>query len=440
MLERAFVLLLVAAPLAAQDSAPPRLTLADAVRAAGDAPAVELAELRTEAMRARVRQARAGLLPSLAAGGSWLTRTFNRASLGFDFPALPGTPAPPNLIGPFDNVDARLRFAQPLFDWPTRVRVRAARTQVAGSEAEAVGAVEGAAQVAALAYLRGARAGALLDARRADSALAAELVTLAAAQRDAGVGTDLDVTRARTQLVVAREAIVLAANQLARSRVELARALGLAATAPLDLTEVLSDSMGWAPVPAERERAVLVALERRPDLAAERARARAAEQSVAAIAAERLPRVELAADVGMNGPSPPAAIATRQIGVQVAIPIFDGFRREGRLAEQRVLVEEADLRGRELEQEIAAQVELALLEQASVRAQRAIAAERLALADEELSQARDRFAAGVAGNIELINAQVSLLRARDADIDARFAAAAARVALARALGLARELR
>jgi outer membrane protein TolC len=161
---------------------------------------------------------------------------------------------------------------------------------------------------------------------------------------------------------------------------------------------------------------------------------------VAAIAAERLPRIELAADVGVNGPSPAAAIATRQIGVQVAIPIFDGFRREGRLAEQRVLVEEADLRGRELEQEIGAQVELALLEQASVGAQRAIAAERLALADLELSQARDRFAAGVAGNIELINAQVSLLRARDADIEARFAGAAARVSLARAAGMARELR
>lgn len=440
MLERALALLLAAAPLAAQESAPRRLTLGDAVRAASSAPAVELAELRTEALRARIRQARAGYWPSLAIGGGWLNRTFNRASLGFDFPALPGTTPPPDLIGPFDNVDLRLRLAHPLFDWPTRARVRTARTQVTGSEAETAAVAESAAQIVALAYLRAARARALLEARRADSALAAELVTLAAAQRDAGVGTDLDVTRARTQLAVAREAIVLADHQFIRGRMELARGLGLAATAPLDLTQALSDSSGQAPVPTERERAVALALERRPDLAAERVRARAAEQSVAAIAAERLPRVELAADVGMNGPSPPAAIATRQIGVQVAIPILDGFRREGRLAEQRVLVEEADLRGRELEQEIAAQVELALLEQASVRAQGAIAAERLALADEELSQARDRFAAGVAGNIELINAQVSLLRARDADIEARFAAAAARVALARALGLARELR
>jgi outer membrane protein TolC len=39
----------------------------------------------------------------------------------------------------------------------------------------------------------------------------------------------------------------------------------------------------------------------------------------------------------------------------------------------------------------------------------------------------------------VINAQASLLRARDTDIDARFSAATALVALARAAGLARTL-
>ena len=84
-------------------------------------------------------------------------------------------------------------------------------------------------------------------------------------------------------------------------------------------------------------------------------------------------------------------------------------------------------------------METALLDLASAQAQQAIAAERLRLAADEMAQARERFAAGVAGNIEVINAQASLLRARDTDIDARFAAATARVALARAAGLARTL-
>ena len=49
------------------------------------------------------------------------------------------------------------------------------------------------------------------------------------------------------------------------------------------------------------------------------------------------------------------------------------------------------------------------------------------------------FEAGSTTNIEVIDAQASLVRARDTDIDARFAAAAARIALARASGTARLL-
>jgi len=67
-------------------------------------------------------------------------------------------------------------------------------------------------------------------------------------------------------------------------------------------------------------------------------------------------------------------------------------------------------------------------------------AEQLRLAEDELAQSRERFEHGVANNVEVINAQASLVRARDAEIDARFASALARVALARATGLARTLR
>jgi outer membrane protein TolC len=45
----------------------------------------------------------------------------------------------------------------------------------------------------------------------------------------------------------------------------------------------------------------------------------------------------------------------------------------------------------------------------------------------------------VAGNIDVITAQAGLIRARDTEIDARFAAASARISLARAAGVARTL-
>ena len=127
------------------------------------------------------------------------------------------------------------------------------------------------------------------------------------------------------------------------------------------------------------------------------------------------------------------------MSLQVTLPVLDGFRREGRLTEQRAVAEESDVRAKDLRLQVAADVDGALLDIRSAAAQQMIARERLALAAQELSQARQRFQAGVAGNIEVINAQESLVLAREADVDARFAGVTARIALARSVGAARTL-
>jgi outer membrane protein TolC len=429
-----------AAPLAAQ--APPllRLSFADAVRrAAGTAPVVELATLRTDEAQARVQQTRSALLPGFSVGAGWVNRNFNSRSLGITIPTPPGVKGLPTLIPAFDNVDARLRLTQTVVDLSSLARVRAARALVTGSTAEGSAVSEGAAAGAALAYLRAARAASVVAARQADSSIAAELVGLAQAQKAAGVSAAIDVTRARTQLVAAEGALIVARNQLDRARIDLARALGIDPATPLALVDTLAAALPHADVSATRDTVVAMALARRPDLQAERARGDAARSAKSAILAERLPRLDVAADYGVNGLTPGSSIATRQVGVQVTIPILDGFRREGRAAEQEAVVRETEVRARDLRQQIVADVDGALLDLASAEAQQAIAAERLNLANDELAQARERFKAGVAGNIEVIDAQSSLLRARDTDIDARSAAAMARVALAHAAGVARTL-
>ena len=131
--------------------------------------------------------------------------------------------------------------------------------------------------------------------------------------------------------------------------------------------------------------------------------------------------------------------STRSVAVGLSWPVFDGTRREARLAEQGAALREAEVRARDVEDQVRAEVEAALLDLDSGHEQVVVALDRLRLADEEVAQASERFRNGVAGNIEVINAQLSLLRARDAEIDARFAVAAARVALARATGVAREI-
>jgi len=362
-----------------------------------------------------------------------LSRTFNTQAQGLSFPGIP------RIIGPFDAYDGRVRVTQTLFDFANMGRVSAAKSQASAAGADRSAVIEASAQNVALAYARAARAQAVVNARQADSALAAELVGLAVAQQQAGVSASIDVTRARTQLAEAAGRLIVASNQLDRARIDLARALGIDPATPITLSDTLNAQLGAADVPADRSAAVAQGVAVRPDLAAELARGAAARTAASAISSERLPRLELEADYGLSGVALASALSTRQVAVQVTLPILDGFRREGRLAEQQAVVRESDVRARDLREQVSADVDGALLDLRSAVAQQMIATERLQLAAEEVSQARQRFRAGVAGNIEVINAQASLLRARDADIDARFAAVSARIALARSVGSARTL-
>jgi outer membrane protein len=432
--------MLVTRAAAAQAPDTVRLSFAEAVRrAAAEAPAVALAGTRTDAAQARVQETRAALLPGISASGSWLNRTFNVHSLGIEIPTAPGQAPLPDLIGPYNTWDTRVQVQQALVDLSGFARTRAARAQVTSAEADSGASSEAAAQRAALAYLAAARAEAQVSARVADSSIAAELLDLAQAQKTAGVSPAIDVTRAEAQLVTMRGRLVVARNQSARALLQVARALGLDPATPIALSDTLSAGLATADVPQEPAQAVAVALARRPDLAAAAARGDAARRALSAIRAERLPRVDLAADYGLNGPTVGGMIRTGDVGVEVTLPILDGWRREGRQAEQAAAAREADIRARDLTQEIAADVDGAFLDLGAAEAQGRIAAEGLQLAEQELSQARERFQAGVAGNIEVIDAQASLVGARDADIDARYAAAAARVTVARAVGAAHTL-
>ena len=432
------VALLSASSLQAQGPAPLRLSFADAVRQAtgqtqAAPPSVAIAGFRADAASARVRQVRSGLLPNLSLSGFWLSRTFNTQAQGLSFPGVP------RIIGPFDAYDGRVRLTQTLFDFSNLGRVSVAKSQASAAGAERSAVVEASAQNVAQAYARATRAQAVVNARQADSALAAELVGLAVAQQQAGVSASIDVTRAKTQLAEAAGRLIVAANQLDRAKIDLARALGLDPATAIVLTDTLNAQLGAADVPADRNAAVTQAVTARPDLAAEVSRGAAARTSASAIARERLPRLDLEADYGLSGIALPTALSTRQVAVQVTLPILDGFRREGRLAEQQAVVRESDVRAKDLRQQVTADVDAALLDLRSASAQQAVATERIQLATEEVSQARQRFKAGVVGNIEVITAQESLLRARDADIDARFAAVSARIALARSVGSARTL-
>jgi outer membrane protein TolC len=187
---------------------------------------------------------------------------------------------------------------------------------------------------------------------------------------------------------------------------------------------------------ATTEQAALdAAFKGRSDLRALELQAQAARQQASAIRMEALPTVGVLADYGVSQRNGRSFLPTYDLGVSLSVPIFDGFRREGRIEEQTSAARDLENRARDLRVQVEADVRTAVLNLASSAEAVAAARERLALAEQEVSQARERFQAGVAGNADVITAALSLNAARTLLVDALTSYQASRVALARAQGV-----
>jgi outer membrane protein TolC len=122
----------------------------------------------------------------------------------------------------------------------------------------------------------------------------------------------------------------------------------------------------------------------------------------------------------------------------IRVPIFEGGRATGRRLEasaelKRRQAEFEDFKGR-----LDYDVRTALLDLAASGQQLEAAQTTVSLAGQELDQARDRFAAGVAGNIEVTQAQESVATASESYISALYANNLAKAMLAQAVGTAEQ--
>jgi outer membrane protein TolC len=426
-----------------QTPAVERLSLGDAARlAAAQTVGVESAQARVDEARARVSQARSELLPQIQAVPNWTSHTVNSASFGFNFPAAPGEPPllPPNgeIIGPVKLWDFRGQASQSVYDPAARQRVKAAQANANAAGADVAIAAEQSATNAASIYVRALRSDAALQARLADSSVAADLLVIARDQLTAGVGVGLDVTRAQSQVAGARAQLIAARNDRDRARLDLLRALNL----PLETQLELTDSLGTLALPTTTDEAsaVDIAVRSRPDIRAADAQLAAAEQQLAAIKATGKPSVGLFGNDGETGLGLNHLLNTYTYGVQLNWNVFAGGRREGQTQEQEAVARDIELRRRDLRQQVAVDVRGAFLDIASAREQVDAARDRQSLAEQEVAQARDRFTAGVAGNADVVTALATLNAARTGLIDALAAYQTALVSLARAEGTVSQLR
>lgn len=409
-----------------------RLSLHDAIQAAIDNNVnVRLLKERIAGAQAAAEISLGTLLPNVSGYMTGRNQTVNLAAFGIPQNSLGALGVPGGVTQPFDVYDARASLVQNIFSLSLIQRWRAARTGVDVASLEAEVTKRDVMATAGLLYMEALRAEAAVKARQADMELSEQLLKLAKDRKHAGVATKLDVTREEVQVENTRQRLLVAQNDQESAKLNLIRALGIDFNVRLTLTDELTLSKVDLQTP---DVALSVARENRVELKAQITRQKLASLSLSSVTSERVPSLSFNGDYGWIGLKPDDALATRSVGLMLSVPIFDGGQREGRISETRSRVRQELIRMKDVSDQVTLEVRNALLTLDSSTQQVAVAEKGIELAMKELTFARDRFAAGLATNIEVTNAQTSVARARDNLIEALFRFNASRINLARAQG------
>jgi outer membrane protein TolC len=411
----------------AQDAAPLKLTLRDAVNLAlKQSPQVILANLGVARSEQDRLIARSGLMPQAGVDVSEIVHRLNvQAMLGLSFPGIP------QHVGPFETFQAGVSVNAPIFDLTLWERYRSSRLGVDANRAQETSAREDSVLLVVSQYLGGQRAAADVAAAQSRVDLAQALYNQAADLQKNGVGTGIDTLRANVELQNEKQRLIVAKTGLDTALFGLARLLNVD---PLRRIE-LADQVSYFETPAA---AVNETLERayatRPELRQIATRQQQAELALRTAGDERLPKVSFSGFWTELGLAPASVIPSYQYQFSLDVPIFTGGRIEAQradagLALQQLKQQEQDIRGR-----IALEVKTSIARLDAARSEVDVANQGVDLARQEVDQARDRFQAGVTSNIEVISAQDALARANDNQIAALYRYNQARADLAHSAG------
>jgi len=279
------------------------------------------------------------LLPNVSGHVEESRQRINLEAFGFSPTAFGLSRA----VGPFNNFDARLFLSQSVFDLRATNETRAESHNVEASRFSYRSARDIVVLVAANAYLEALAADARAQSARAQLQTADALYRQAQDLRQSGIVAGIDVVRAEVRLNSDRQRVTASQNDFEKTRLQLARVIGL----PIGQAFTLSAQLPNVPVPdTTLEQALAQAYKARPDYLAAQERVKAAEATRAAAASELLPTVRVNADYGALGLTASDTVATYSLSGTVNVPIFQGGRTQGRIAEA-----EADLRQRRAEAE-----------------------------------------------------------------------------------------
>jgi outer membrane protein TolC len=246
-----------------------------------------------------------------------------------------------------------------------------------------------------------------------------------------GVGTGIDTLRGNVQLQNEKQRVIVARTQLETSLYGLASLLNVDPRRPIEI----ADAVSFFDTPEiSLDQTLDKAYAARPELRALRSEEERAALEARTAADQRLPKVAFSGFWAQQGLTPDTIIPVYQYQGSIVFPIFTGGRIQADRAKAGLAIRQLQQQETDLRNRIALEVKTAVAQVDAARNEVTVANLGIQLAREEVTQARDRFQAGVTNNIEVITAQDELARANDNQIGALYRYNQARASLAYAVG------
>jgi outer membrane protein TolC len=314
-----------------------------------------------------------------------------------------------------DNYRTRLELQWPVYtSGRTNALERAAQAEATATGAELEAVRLDLRLEVARAYWALVTAGDTVRVLEAALATADRSLTDVRNRVDAGLLPPNDVSRSEAQRARQELLLIEARGRVESVTVDLDRLLGLPDGTAVDATDGLE-----TPAPPSRDGVALVgeALKQRPELAAIAGRTLAQQERIAAIATARKPAIAITSGVDWANPNP--RIFPRQdkwqeswdLSVNLSWQLFDWGRNAAERAEAQFAITALNERKAETETQIRSDVHKQLVDLRTTQAAMLPARLAVTAAQETQRVVADRFEAGVATTLDVLDAQLAVLQA-----------------------------
>jgi outer membrane protein TolC len=373
------------------------------------------------------------LIPNLTLNAQSSAQELNLAAMGFK-PSLIAGFASTGLLPPgyafseivkVDATQASLNASQVLFNLPDYELYRGTTNEARVVDLQRLTDDGDLVLTVGMTYLQALADEANVKNAEAQQRSAESLFDQATQKHQAGVGTNLDALRGQVEYQQRQQDLVSAQSQLAKDTIQLTRILGLPAGQKLELT----DTAPFAEfAEMDLEAAKITAYKHRKDYLGVLEQIALTQRELKAVKYQRLPTVAFNGYYGVIGLTTGSYHGDFTAAGTLNVPIF---REAAQRGEQDVV----DAQLSALRVTIDAQIRSSMLDVNAAKELVKVSQSNVELAQQELSDERDRFGAGVDDNLPVVDAEASVASADASLVNSLYQYNVAKLQLARNTGV-----